>query len=162
MPKIVFYYTYTTKQTFDTQEQMFGIYRLMECNAKRNRPYFFDAPIRIILLSRFEISCCCGLDSPSLRVRKIRNSLLSKVPWRLWTASARLWRASRRRRNSPLCRRPASNFASDGVLPLDLGKVTFVTFVQDFGEKGSDVELFSCVLGNPRHTISPVESVIRV
>lgn len=162
MPKIVFYYTYTTKQTFDTQEQMFGIYRLMECNAKRNRPYFFDAPIRIILLSRFEISCCCGLDFPSLRVRKIRNSLLRKLAWRLWKAGARLWRASCRRRNPPLCRRPASNFASGGVLPLDLGKVTFVTFGQDFGEKGSDVELFSCVLGNPRHTISPVESVIRV
>ena len=64
----------------------------MECNAKRNRPYFFDAPIRIILLSRFEISCCCGLDFPLLRVRKIRNSLLSKVPWRLWKAGTRLWR----------------------------------------------------------------------
>ena len=42
----------------------------MECNAKRNGPYFFDAPIRIILLSRFEIACCCGSDFPSLRVRK--------------------------------------------------------------------------------------------
>lgn len=139
MPKIVSYNTYTTKQTFDIQEQMFGIYRLMEYNAKCNRPYVFDAPIRIILLSRFEISCCSGLDFPSLRVRKIRNSLLRKLAWRLWKAGAwagtRLWRASRRRRNSPLCRRPASNFASDGVLPLDLGKVTFVTFVQDFGEK---------------------------
>lgn len=135
MPKIVFYNTYTTKQTFDKQEQMFGIYRLMECNAKRNRPYFFDAPIRIILLSRFEISCCCGLDFPSLRVRKIRNSLLRKLAWRLWKAGARLRRASRRRRNSPLCRRPASNFANDGVLPLDLGKVTFVTFGQDFAKK---------------------------
>ena len=162
MPKIVFYYTYTIKQTFDTQEQMFGIYRLMECNAKRNRPYFFDAPIRIILLSRFEISCCCGLDFPSLRVRKIRNSLLHKLAWRLWKAGARLWRASCRRRNPPLCRRPASNFASGGVLPLDLGKVTFVTFGQDFGKKGTVFELFSCVLGNPRHTISPVESVILV
>lgn len=162
MPKIVFYNTYTTKQTFDKQEQMFGIYRLMECNAKRNRPYFFDAPIRIILLSRFEISCCCGLDFPSLRVRKIRNSLLRKLAWRLWKAGARLRRASRRRRNSPLCRRPASNFANDGVLPLDLGKVTFVTFGQDFGEKGSDFELFSCVLSNPRHTIWFVESVILV
>lgn len=162
MPKIVFYYTYTTKQTFDTQEQMFGIYRLMECNAKRNRPYFFDAPIRIILLSRFEISCCCGLDFPSLRVRKIRNSLLRKLAWRLWKAGARLWRASCRRWNPPLCRRPASNFASGGVLPLDLGKVTFVTFGQDFGKKGTVFELFSCVLGNPRHTISPVESVILV
>lgn len=162
MPKIVPYNTHTTKQTFDTQEQMFGIYRLMECNAKRNRPYFFDAPIRIILLSRFEISCCCGSDFLLLRVRKIRNSLLSKVPWRLWKAGARLRRASRRRRNSPLCRRPASNFANDGVLPLDLGKVTFVTFGQDFGEKGTVFELFSCVLGNPRHTISPVESVILV
>ena len=162
MPKIVFYNTYTTKQTFDKQEQMFGIYRLMECNAKRNRPYFFDAPIRIILLSRFEISCCCGLDFPSLRVRKIRNSLLRKLAWRLWKAGARLRRASRRRRNSPRCRRPASNFANDGVLPLDLGKVTFVTFGQDFGEKGTVFELFSCVLGKPRHTISPVESVIRV
>ena len=166
MPKIVSYNMYTTKQTFDTQEQMFGIYRLMECNAKRNRPYFFDAPIRIILLSSFGISCCCGLDFPSLRVRKIRNSLLRKLAWRLWKAGAwagaRLWRASRRRRNSPLCRRPASNFASDGVLPLDLGKVTFVTFGQDFGKKGTVFELFSCVLGKPRHTISPVESVIRV
>ena len=162
MPKIVFYYTYTTKQTFDTQEQMFGIYRLMECNAKRNRPYFFDAPIRIILLSRFEISCCCGLDFPSLRVRKIWNSLLRKLAWRLWKAGARLWRASCRRRNPPLCRRRASNFASGGVLPLDLGKVTFVTFGQDFGKKGTVFELFSCVLGNPRHTISPVESVILV
>ena len=162
MPKIVSYNTYITKQTFDTQEQMFGIYRLMECNAKRNRPYFFDAPIRIIPLSRFEISCCCGSDFPLLRVRKIQNSLLSKVPWRLWKAGTRLWDASRRRRNSPLCRRPASNFASDGVLPLDLGKVTFVTFGQDFGEKGTVFDFFSCVLGNPRHTISPVESVIRV
>ena len=162
MPKIVFYNTYTAKQTFDKQEQMFGIYRLMECNAKRNRPYFFDAPIRIILLSRFEISCCCGLDFPSLKVWKIRNSLLRKLAWRLWKADARLRRASRRRRNSPLCRRPASNFANDGVLPLDLGKVTFVTFGQDFGEKGIVFELFSCVLGNPRHTISPVESVTLV
>ena len=162
MPKIVFYNTYTTKQTFDKQEQMFGIYRLMECNAKRNRPYFFDAPIRIILLSRFEISCCCGLDFPSLKVRKIRNSLLRKLAWRLWKAGARLWRASCRRRNSPLCRRPVLNFANGGVLPLDLGKVTFVTFGQDFGEKGIVFELFSCVLGKPRHTISPVESVILV
>lgn len=56
MPKIVFYNTYTTKQTFDTQEQMFGIYRLMECNAKRNRPYFFDAP--------FELFCCPDLKFP--------------------------------------------------------------------------------------------------
>ena len=162
MPKSVSYNTYHTKQTFGTQEQMFGIYRLTERNAKRNRPYFFDAPIRIILLSRFEIACCCGSDFPSLRVRKIRNSLLSKVPWRLWKAGTRLWRASRRRRNPSLCRHPASNFASGGVLPLDLGKVTFVTFGQDFGEKGTVFELFSCVFGNPRHTISPVESVIRV
>ena len=162
MPKSVSYNTYHTKQTFGIQEQMFGIYRLTERNAKRNRPYFFDAPIRIILLSRFEIACCCGSDFPLLRVRKIRNSLLRKLAWRLWKAGARLWRASRRRRDPPLCRRPASNFASDGVLPLDLGKVTFVTFGQDFGEKGTVFELFSCVFGNPRHTISLVESVIRV
>lgn len=162
MPKSVSYNTYHTKQTFGTQERMFGIYRLTERNAKRNRPYFFDAPIRIILLSRFEIACCCGSDFPLLRVRKIRNSLLSKVSWRLWKAGARLWRASRRRRDPPLCRRSASNFASDGVLPLDLGKVTFVTFGQVFSEKGTVFELFSCIFGNPRHTISPVESVIRV
>lgn len=162
MPKSVSYNTYHTKQTFGTQEQMFGIYRLTERNAKRNRPYFFDAPIRIILLSRFEIACCCGSDFPLLRVRKNWNSLLSKVPWRLWKAGARLWRASRRRRDPPLCRRPASNFANGSVLPLDLGKVTFVTFGQDFGEKGTVFELFSCVFGNPRHTISLVESVIRV
>ena len=162
MPKSVSCNTYHTKQMFCTQEQMFGIYRLTERNAKRNRPYFFDAPIRIILLSRFEIACCCGSDFPSLRVRKIRNSLLSRVPWRLWKAGTRLWRASRRRRNPPLCRRPASNFANGGVLPLDLGKVTFVTFGQDFSEKGTVFELFSCVFGNPRHTISLVESVIRV
>ncbi len=134
----------------------------MECNAKRNKPYFFDAPIRIILLSRFEISCCCGLDFPSPRVRKIRNGLLSKVPWRLWKAGTRLWRTSRRRRNPPLCRRPASNFANDSVLPLDLGKVTFVTFGQDFGEKGTVFELFSCVFGNPRLTIAAVKPVTRV
>ncbi len=70
--------------------------------------------------------------------------------------------ASRRRRNPPLCRRPASNFANGSVLPLDLGKVTFVTFGQDFGEKGTVFELFSCNFGNPRLTIAAVKPVARV
>lgn len=162
MPKSVSYNTYHTKQTFGTQEQMFGIYRLTERNAKRNRPCFFDAPFELFCCPDLKIPVAAGWDFPSLKVRKIRNSLLRKLAWRLWESGRPATAASRRRRNSPLCRRPASNFANDGVLPLDLGKVTFVTFGQDFGEKGTVFELFSCVFGNPRHTISLVESVIRV
>ena len=162
MPKSVSYNTYYTKQTFGTQEQMFGIYRLTERNAKRNRPYFFDAP--------FELFCCPDLKLPVAAGRIFRCLGFGKSG----TVCCRRCRgaygkrvlgcgdASRRRRNPPLCRRPASNFANGSVLPLDLGKVTFVTFGQDFGEKGTVFELFSCVFGNPRHTISPVESVIRV
>ena len=159
MPKSVSYNTYHTKQTFGTQEQMFGIYRLTERNAKRNRPYFFDAP--------FELFCCPDLKLPVAAGRIFRRLGFGKSG----IACCRRCRGAYgkrvpgcggRRAGGGIRRRPASNFANGSVLPLDLGKVTFVTFGQDFGEKGTVFELFSCVFGNPRHTISPVESVIRV
>lgn len=162
MPKSVSYNTYHTKQTFGTQEQMFGIYRLTERNAKRNRPYFFDAP--------FELFCCPDLKLPVAAGRIFRHLGFGKSG----TACCRRCRGAYGKR----ARGCGGHRAGGGIrrfavvlhrisrmaafLTLDLGKVTFVTFGQDFGEKGTVLELFSCVFGNPRHTISPVESVIRV
>ena len=40
--------------------------------------------------------------------------------------------------------------------------MTFVTFGEDFAEKGTSFELFSCNLGNLRLTIASVKPVIRV